>query len=152
MFPNVMKPNTSGWLVLINTVSCVWSHLNRSAHSIWSHLKAVIGTSLRETLSVRQNKRGGGASDRKYHISYVARWVQISTLKEYVPWGHVWDLPPFSSHSSPYTDVQNPPPPPPQMNIQDNCICRLKMYMQMQATLEHAQVVNKLTCGRNKSV
>lgn len=29
---------------------------------------------------------------------------------------------------------------------------RLKMYMQMQSTLEHAQVVNKLTRGRNNSV
>lgn len=29
---------------------------------------------------------------------------------------------------------------------------RLKMYMQMPSTLEHAQVVNKLTRGRNNSV
>lgn len=40
----------------------------------------------------------------------------------------------------------------PWKNIQDDWAYRLKMYMQMQATLEHAQVVNKLTRGRNNSV
>lgn len=45
----------------------------------------------------------------------------------------------------------------PEGNVGDNfffflSLAGLKMYMQMRATLEHAQVVNKLTRGRNNSV
>lgn len=43
-------------------------------------------------------------------------------------------------------------PPPTSHQKEYSRRLRLKMYMQMQSTLEHAQVVNKLTCGRNNSV
>lgn len=43
-------------------------------------------------------------------------------------------------------------PPPTSHQKEYSRRLRLKMYMQMQSTLEHAQVVNKLTRGRNNSV
>lgn len=45
-----------------------------------------------------------------------------------------------------------PGPPPTSHQKEYSRRLRLKMYMQMQSTLEHAQVVNKLTRGRNNSV
>lgn len=94
--------------------------------------------------------------------------VQISALKEYVPRGHVWDLCVFLPFlyvfffflHTPGLENSNVVQQkavwniliPPRKNIRDDWARRLKMYMQMQATLEHAQVVNKLTRGRNNSV
>lgn len=65
--------------------------------------------------------------------------VHISALKEYIPCGHI--------HPHLQPGFQNSTVA--GKNVQTH---RLKMYMQIQATLEHAQVVNKLTHGRNNSV
>lgn len=107
------KPTMNSLLVLINTVCLLffsrklpWSHLNKPARSIWSHLKVVIGTSLR--WRERESKRGAEqVRRRRLQIGDATCYmlqgdeVQISALKEYVPRGHVWDLRLFLSFSPP---------------------------------------------------
>lgn len=100
----VLKLNMNTSLALINTVclpffngKVLGSHLNKAAPCIWSHLKAVVGASLRE----RERERAQGREQvrrRRFHIGdATAHMLQgdevlISALKEYVPCGHVRDL------------------------------------------------------------
>lgn len=155
------------------------SHLNKSALGIASHLSGCLFQ--RETTRGRRREAAasGGAfrsGDATSHTSWGDE-VQFSALIEYAPCGHVWDLcailPLFFSQShfskkkkknskvvqqKAAWSVLTPPTPTcphlssPWKNIQDDWTRMLKMYMQMRATLKHAQVVNKLTRGRNNSV
>lgn len=76
----------------------------------------------------------------------------ISALKEYVPCGHIHPSSPNLVFKILMWQFEISPHLHPGKNVQDDWAHRLKMYMQMRATLEHAQVVNKLTHGRNNSV
>lgn len=112
------------------------------------------------TEQVRRRRRRLHIQDATSHMLQGDE-VHVSALKEYVPCGRVrfMRIPPFFFFFNPILQHSNTVQqkavwniPSPRKNIQDDWACRLKMYMQMQATLEHAQVVNKLTRGRNNSV
>lgn len=151
------------------------SHLNKSALGIASHLSGCLFQ--RETTRGSSERRG--LQIGRCHVSYVVRWwsAVFCPYRIRALWTRVgfmchlafifFPVPFFKKKKKKNSkvvqqkaawSVLTPPTPTcphlssPWKNIQDDWTRRLKMYMQMRATLKHAQVVNKLTRGRNNSV
>lgn len=170
-----------GPLVIINTAcllpfdrTVLRSRLNKPSCRFWSHRKATSRS--REHLfeeaedgkSAGGRRRGGGFTSKMPPlICHKVMKCRYLPLKNFCPADafqiYVFSFP-LLPHSSTFKHVATkgglkyfPPPtlhPPKKKkkNIEDGRTRRLKMYMQMQATLEHTEVVNKLTRGRNNSV